>query len=140
VTPELFILMIVAFVVAMGRICCCLRVHVCLLRSRDRKDAGIQRGLVGHAFYLLAGVVISFATHMVGDIYVFGFLVVPPVAAMLLARKVTHIFIVSVLIGLLSAPVGLFLAFLFDLPRLRRSSCRVGVLGIAWIVNVARRR
>jgi ABC-type Mn2+/Zn2+ transport system permease subunit len=60
---------------------------------------------------------------------------------MLLARKVTHIFIVSVLIGLLSAPVGLFLAFLFDLPS---SPAIVGVasvvLGIAWIVNVARRR
>ena len=142
VTPELFTLMIVAFVVAMGA-------HLLLFKeftyvSFDPETArtqGYNAVWWDTAFYLLAGVVISFATHMVGDIYVFGFLVVPPVAAMLLARKVTHIFIVSELIGLLSAPVGLFLAFLFDLPS---SPAIVGVasvvLGIAWIVNVARRR
>ncbi|HEX9007263.1 MAG TPA: metal ABC transporter permease [Bacteroidota bacterium] len=67
-------------------------------------------------FYLLAGLIIAFATHMVGDLFVFGFLVVPPVAALLLARRVNAVFAASVLIGVLSPPIGLYLAFLWDFP------------------------
>jgi ABC-type Mn2+/Zn2+ transport system permease subunit len=81
--------------------------------------------------------VISFATHMVGDLFVFGFLVVPPVAAMLLTRNVKLIFMVSVLIGLLAPVVGLFLAFVFDFPA---SPAIVGVasivLGAAWVLSL----
>ena len=67
-------------------------------------------------FYLNAGMIIAFATHMVGDLFVFGFLVIPPVAATLLAKRVRSIFAVSVLIGLVSPPIGLFFAFLWDFP------------------------
>jgi ABC-type Mn2+/Zn2+ transport system permease subunit len=78
--------------------------------------------------------VISFATHMVGDLFVFGFLVVPPVTAMLLTRNVKLIFALSVLIGLLAPVVGLFFAFVFDVPA---SPAIVGVaslvLGTAWV-------
>ena len=142
VTPELFTLMVGAFVVAFA-------IHLLFLKeftyiSFDAETArtqGFNAGWWEMAFYIIAGVVISFATHMVGDIYVFGFLVVPPVAAMLLARKVSRIFIISVLIGLCSPPVGLFLAFKLDLPS---SPAIVGVasvvLGAAWVVNVLRQR
>ena len=91
-------------------------------------------------FYLIAGVVISFATHMVGDLFVFGFLVVPPVAAMLLTRSVRGIFVLSVLIGVLAPVVGLVLAFMFDFPA---SPAIVGVasvvLAAAWLVSLVRR-
>jgi len=142
VTPELFYLMAGAFVMAMA-------VHLMFFKefsyiSFDAETArtqGFNAATWEMGFYLLAALVISFATHMVGDIYVFGFLVVPPVAAMLLTRKVSQIFLLSVLIGLLSPPIGLYLAFMFDLPS---SPAIVGVasivLGGAWGVSLVRRR
>lgn len=142
VTPGLFYLMAGAFVAASAA-------HLLFFKeftyiSFDAETArtqGFNAAGWEIAFYLIAGVVISFATHMVGDIYVFGFLVIPPVAAMLLVRRVAGIFIVSVLIGLLAPPVGLYCAFLFDLPS---SPAIVGVasvvLGGAWIVSVVRKR
>jgi ABC-type Mn2+/Zn2+ transport system permease subunit len=142
VTPELFWLMVGAFVLAMA-------VHLLFFKeftyiSFDAESArtqGFNTGAWEMAFYMIAGIVIAFATHMVGDLYVFGFLIIPPVAAMLLVRKVTHIFLVAVLIGLLSPPLGLYLAFAYDLPS---SPAIVGVasvvLGVAWVVNLLRRR
>jgi iron/zinc/copper transport system permease protein len=53
---------------------------------------------------------------MVGDIFVFGFLVIPPVAAMLLANRVRSIFVTSAIIGAVSPVIGLYLAFEFDFP------------------------
>ena len=92
------------------------------------------------AFYLLAGLIIAFATHMVGDLFVFGFLVVPPVAALHLARRVNAVFAVSVLIGVLSPPLGLYLAFLGDFPS---SPAIVGVAclfaALAYAVSLVRK-
>ena len=92
------------------------------------------------AFYPLAGLIIAFATHMVGDLFVFGFLVVPPVAALHLARRVNAVFAVSVLIGALSPPLGLYLAFLGDFPS---SPAIVGVAclfaALAYAVSLVRK-
>ena len=141
VTPELFWLMAGAFVLAMAGHLLFFKEFIFI--TFDAETAATQgyraRGweLV---FYLIAGVVISFATHMVGDLFVFGFLVVPPVAAMLLTRSVRGIFALSVLIGVLAPVVGLVLAFMFDFPA---SPAIVGVasvvLAVAWLVSLVRR-
>jgi ABC-type Mn2+/Zn2+ transport system permease subunit len=142
VTPALFWLMLGAFVVAAA-------VHILFFKefayiSFDAESArtqGFNAGRWEMVFYLIAGIVISFATHMVGDLYVFGFLIVPAVAARLLVRRVKHVFVVAVLIGLLSPPVGLFLAFAFDLPS---SPAIVAVasmvLGLSWLASIIRSR
>lgn len=141
VTPELFYLMLGTFVVAMA-------IHLLFFRqftyiSFDAETArtqGFNAGFWELLFYIIAGVVISFATHMVGDVFVFGFLVAPPVAALLIARKVRSIFSIAVLIGALSPLLGLFLAFKFDFPA---SPAIVGVasvvLAVAWLTNLVRR-
>ena len=141
VTPELFQLMAGASVIAMA-------VHLLFFKeftfiTFDPETAATQgyRARVWEmVFYVIAGMVISFATHMVGDLFVFGFLVVPPVAAMLLTRNVKVIFAVSVLIGLLAPVAGLFLAFVFDVPA---SPAIVGVasfvLGSAWLWSLVGR-
>ena len=141
VTPDLFYLMLGTFVVAMA-------IHLIFYRqftyiSFDAETArtqGFNAGFWEMVFYIIAGVVISFATHMVGDIFVFGFLVVPPVAALLISRKVRRIFIIAVVIGALSPLLGLFLAFKFDFPA---SPAIVGVasvvLAVAWLTSVVRR-
>jgi ABC-type Mn2+/Zn2+ transport system permease subunit len=142
VTPELFLLMAVAFVVALS-------LHLLFFKeltyiSFDPETARTQGFAAAGwdlAFYLIAAVVIAFATHMVGDLFVFGFLVVPPVTAMLLTRKVRWIFIVSVLVGVLAPIVGLVLAFVLDVPA---SPAIVGfasvVMGGAWLWSVLMKR
>ena len=142
VTPELFYLMLGAFVVAMA-------IHIIFYKeftyvSFDAETArtqGFNAGFWDLVFYLIAGVVISFATHMVGDLFVFGFLIVPPVAALLIARRVRNIFVVAIVIGTISPVVGLVLAFTFDVPS---SPAIVAVASIvlaaAWISSLFRRR
>jgi ABC-type Mn2+/Zn2+ transport system permease subunit len=86
----------------------------------------------------MAGTVISLATHMVGDLFVFGFLVIPPVTALLLTQNVKAIVLISVLIGIIAPLIGLFVAFLLDVPA---SPAIVGVasvgLAAAWLWSVA---
>lgn len=141
VTPELFYLMAVVFILAMS-------VHLLFFKeftyiSFDAETAGTQgfnAGLWEMIFYVIAAIVISVATHMVGDVFVFGFLVVPPVTAMLIAKRVRNIFVLAVLIGVIGPCIGLFLAFKLDFPS---SPTMVAVaalmLGIAWLVNLLRR-
>jgi ABC-type Mn2+/Zn2+ transport system permease subunit len=141
VTPELFWLLMGVFVLAMAT-------HLLFFKeftyiSFDPETAntqGYSAGFWDMLFYVIAAVVISVATHMVGDVFVFGFLVVPPVAAMFIAKKVKWIFFLSVLIGLVSPIIGLFLAFKLDFPA---SPAIVGVasliLGVAWIASLVRR-
>jgi zinc transport system permease protein len=141
VTPELFWLMAGAFVLAMaGHLLFFKEFIFVTFDAETAATQGYRARAWEMVFYLIAGVVISFATHMVGDLFVFGFLVVPPVAAMLLTRSVKGIFVVSVLIGLLAPLVGLVVAFAFDFPA---SPAIVGVASVvlagAWLVSLVRR-
>ena len=142
VTPELFLLMLGASVVVLG-------LHAIFRKefayvSVDPETAATQGyhvGLWELVFYLSAGMVISFGTHMVGDVFVFGFLVIPPIAAMLLSRSVRLMFTISIVIGAVAPVVGLVLAFVLDFPA---SPAIVAVASIilagAWLSGTIRRR
>lgn len=67
-------------------------------------------------FYLTVGVAVSVATRIVGDVFVFGFLVIPAVTAILIARNVRNVFLLSVLFGAIPPILGLYLAFKLDFP------------------------
>jgi ABC-type Mn2+/Zn2+ transport system permease subunit len=141
VTPEIFYLLLCVFITAMA-------IHIIFFKeftfisfdSETARTQGFRSGFWDTLFYLSAALVISVATHMVGDVFVFGFLVIPPVIAMLLARRVRSIFICSTLIGAVIPAIGLFLAFKFDFPS---SPAIVGVagvlLGIVWLFSLIRR-
>jgi ABC-type Mn2+/Zn2+ transport system permease subunit len=141
-SPELFFWMLGAFVLAGAA-------HLLFFKefsyvSFDPETArtqGFKAGTWNTAFYLLAGLVIAFATHMVGDLFVFAFLVVPPMAAMLMSRRVNVIFAISAIIGAVAPMVGLFLAFRFDFPA---SPAIVGVACAvaagAWGTSIVRQR
>ncbi len=142
VTPDLFFMMAGAFVVAAV-------IHLLFFKeftyiSFDPETArtqGFNAGLWDMIFYLVAGIVIAFATHMVGDLFVFGFLVVPPIAAMLISRKVNVIFIIAAVIGIVAPVIGLFVAFRYDFPSspaIVAVAC--AVVAIAWLVSMLRRR
>lgn len=141
VTPELFYLMLGVFVVAIG-------IHLAFYKeftyvSFDPETAGTQGFRPARwelFFYVIAAVVISVATHMVGDAFVFGFLVVPPVAAMLLTHRVNRICVLSVIIGLFSPVAGIYLAFLFDFPSSPSVvAVAMVVLAVSWGLHLLRR-
>jgi zinc transport system permease protein len=66
--------------------------------------------------YITIGIGISITTRIVGDVFVFGFLIIPTISAIMIAKRVNNIILISILIGIISPIVGLFLAFKFDFP------------------------
>jgi ABC-type Mn2+/Zn2+ transport system permease subunit len=141
VTPDLFYLMLGVFVVALA-------IHMIFFKeftyiSFDAETAGTQGYNAGAwelVFYLIAGVVISVATHMVGDIFVFGFLVIPAVSAMLVLKSVRRMFAFAVAVGIISPLIGLFLAFKYDFPSSPAIVAVAAViLAVSWIVHLFRR-
>jgi ABC-type Mn2+/Zn2+ transport system permease subunit len=66
--------------------------------------------------YLLCGLSIAVGVIMAGPLLVFGFMVLPPLAARPFARGTFSFFALSSLIGLLTAIVGFYLSIVLDLP------------------------
>lgn len=67
-------------------------------------------------FYFTVGISISVATRIVGDVFVFGFLVIPAMTALIISRNVIRIFLTSILLGIVPPFLGIYFAFKLDLP------------------------
>lgn len=90
-----------------------------LLASFDRDLAFLLKG--GNLFwdvmlYLLAGFSIAIGVIMAGPLLIFGFLVLPPLAARPLVRGMTSFLSLSSLLGVLMAFFGFYLSVRLDLP------------------------
>jgi ABC-type Mn2+/Zn2+ transport system permease subunit len=90
-----------------------------LLASFDRDLAFLLKG--GNLFwdimlYLLAGLSIAIGVIMAGPLLIFGFLVLPPLAARPLIRGMTSFLSLSSLLGVLMAFFGFYLSVRLDLP------------------------
>jgi ABC-type Mn2+/Zn2+ transport system permease subunit len=66
--------------------------------------------------YLLSGLTIAVGVIMAGPLMVFGFMVLPPLAARPFARGTAPFFMLSSLIGLFAAIFGFYLSIVLDLP------------------------
>lgn len=66
--------------------------------------------------YLIIGIVISFGVMTVGPLVIFGFLLIPTIAARMVTRGILLLCIVSSSIGVISALAGFYVSFIFDLP------------------------
>jgi ABC-type Mn2+/Zn2+ transport system permease subunit len=90
-----------------------------LLTSFDADLAFLLTGGKGQwstLLYLLCGLSIAVGVIMAGPLLVFGFMVLPPLAARPFARGVASFFVLSSLIGLLTAIFGFYLSIVLDLP------------------------
>ncbi|MCS6830748.1 MAG: metal ABC transporter permease [bacterium] len=67
-------------------------------------------------FYLLLGGFIGEVIHLVGLVLVFGYLVLPAVGALMLARRMTQAIGIAMANALVATVVGLIVSILFDLP------------------------
>ena len=90
-----------------------------LLVSFDRDLAvvfGKRAGLWDVVLYLLIGVVISLGVMAAGPMATFGFLVVPPVTVRLVTRRMLTFSLGSAALGAVTAFVGFYCAYRYDLP------------------------
>ena len=90
-----------------------------LLVSFDRDMAivlGKRAALWDVVLYLLIGIAISFGVMTAGPLVTFGFLVAPPLTARLVTRHMATFSLVAAACGGLTAFVGFYVAYRFDLP------------------------
>jgi ABC-type Mn2+/Zn2+ transport system permease subunit len=66
--------------------------------------------------FAVVGINIAFGVMTVGPMVVFGFLVLPPLAAYRLVRGVLPLCFVSSLLGATSAFLGFYISYRYDLP------------------------
>ncbi len=66
--------------------------------------------------YLIIGIIISFGVMTVGPLVIFGFLLIPPVAARMVTRGIPLFCIVSSVIGVVASFAGFYISYCFDLP------------------------
>ena len=66
--------------------------------------------------YLIIGVIISFGVMTVGPLVIFGFLLIPAIAARMVTRGILFFCIVSSIIGVVASFIGFYISYRFDLP------------------------
>jgi ABC-type Mn2+/Zn2+ transport system permease subunit len=90
-----------------------------LLVSFDRDLAAVfgkRPGLWDGLLYLLTGITISLGVMTAGPVVTFGFLVVPPLTARMLTRRMISFSLASAAIGGATAFGGFYAAYRLDLP------------------------
>jgi ABC-type Mn2+/Zn2+ transport system permease subunit len=90
-----------------------------LLTSFDRDLAFLLKGrqvIWDISLYLLAGLIISFGVIMAGPLLIFGFLVLPALAAKPLAQRMSSYLVISSVLGLIMAFFGFYSSVRLDLP------------------------
>ena len=90
-----------------------------LLTSFDRDLAFLLKGrqvIWDVSLYLLAGLVIAFGVIMAGPLLIFGFLVLPALAAKPLVQRMSSYLVLSSMLGLVMAFFGFYSSVRLDLP------------------------
>jgi ABC-type Mn2+/Zn2+ transport system permease subunit len=90
-----------------------------LLTSFDRDLAFLLKGrqvIWDVLLYLLAGLIIAFGVIMAGPLLIFGFLVLPALAARPLANRMSSFLMIASLLGLVMAFFGFYSSVRLDLP------------------------
>jgi ABC-type Mn2+/Zn2+ transport system permease subunit len=90
-----------------------------LLISFDRDLAFLLKGrqvIWDVLLYLLAGLIIAFGVILAGPLLIFGFLVLPALAARPLVKRMTSFLMLSSVLGLVMAFLGFYSSVRLDLP------------------------
>ena len=85
-------------------------------------------------FYLSIGLAIVLAVRAGGVIPVFTYIVVPPVSAILLARKKGSLVLIAMILSVLGSFFGVYFSMHFDFPA---GSSVVAILGIIFLLAAA---
>ena len=104
-----------------------------LLVSFDRDQAvifGKRAGLWDSLLYLMIGITISLGVMTAGPLVTFGFLVIPPLTARMITRRMLTFSLTSACLGAMTAFAGFYCAYRFDLP-LGPAEVALASLGLA---------
>jgi zinc transport system permease protein len=96
--------------------------------------AGVNTRLWSMCLNLSIGVAAAAAVHEVGTILTFSLLTLPPMASLLVTRRIRSTFLVSAAIGVIAVSAGLVVAFQMDLPP---GPVSVALLAFAVVVALA---
>ena len=88
--------------------------------------------------FLTIGGAISVATRAIGALPVFGFMIIPPAAALLLVSRLRGVFALSVGIALASAALGYYVSFVLSLPTGASMVLVAALFLVPGLVNLAR--
>jgi len=80
------------------------------------KAAGLPTRLYNQLFFLSVALTISVSISSIGALPVFGLMVMPAASSLMLTQRLRSAFLLSVCFGGLSALIGFYLSFLYDLP------------------------
>lgn len=112
VTPGDVVASAVASVVTLVVTVVAYRAFLVLSFSRDKADVlGFRPGVTHVAMLVLVGLAIVVSFRTVGTLLVFAFLVAPPAAASLVARRVPNMIVVAVGLGSLASVAGLLASY-----------------------------
>lgn len=91
-------------------------------------------------WYLSLGLMIAFSIHVAGSPLVIAYLVIPPVSALLLSRRLGRVFALSILFGVLATFGGVLIAVSpANLPISPTIiGCMVALVALAWIASRVR--
>lgn len=88
--------------------------------------------------FLTIGGAISVATRAIGALPVFGFMILPPAAALLLASRLRTVFVLAVIIALASAALGYYVSFVLSWPTGAAMVLVAALFLIPGLLNLAR--
>lgn len=110
----------------------------------DRDEAkvlGMRVRLWELLFYYALGIAVSAASKLGGMLLVFCYLVIPPMAGLLLSGRLRNVILISAVTALLSTLLGFYFSYIYDLPANQMIALIACVmLGLAWILKIIRRR
>ena len=90
-----------------------------VLGSMDRemaRAAGVPVLVVDVALYVAVAGAVVVAVHTVGNILVLALLITPPATARLLVHRLVPMMVLSMVVGVVSSVVGIYVAWSLDLP------------------------
>lgn len=80
------------------------------------KSSGIPEKFIFFSLLFLSGFIISMNLNSIGGILIFSLLINPPSAARLLTHRLSGMYLLSILFGVVSCLTGLLFSYLFNIP------------------------
>jgi ABC-type Mn2+/Zn2+ transport system permease subunit len=92
------------------------RMLFCSFDKETASTLGIRTGAWEFAFYASLALTIAAGVHATGTLFVFGFLVLPGAAGIVLGRSAAGVFTTAVVVALVGAAAGFHFSYAWDTP------------------------
>lgn len=86
------------------------------LDEDSAKISGVKTGTINTILMLLTAITISLSIRIVGALLIGALMIIPVISAMQVAKSFFQSLIISIFVALFAVIIGLFLAFIFNLP------------------------